>query len=70
VWEDISFRLPKPDLILLDKLADAKGSTRSGVLREALHLLFAHHGMLPEEATKMLLGQFLHETNKVQMKLA
>jgi hypothetical protein len=46
------------------KLVEAKGATTSNLLREALHLLFAHHGMLPEESARLLLGQFIRQANK------
>jgi len=62
--ETISWRITKRDYALLMKLADAKGATITSLMREALHILFAHHGMLPEESTRILLGQFIHKANE------
>lgn len=65
--EAISFRITKTDLGLLEKLAVVKGGDITGVLREVLHLFFAYHGMLPEESTRLLLGQFVQAANKSQL---
>ena len=64
VTEQVSFRMSKTDYALLMKLVEIKGSTPASLLREGLHFLFAHHGMLPEESTRMLLGQFVRDANK------
>lgn len=61
--EPISVRITKTDYALLEKLVKIKGGTMTAVFREALHILFASYGMLPEESTRLLLGQFLRAAN-------
>ncbi len=68
--EPISFRISKTDFVLLEKLVALKGGSITGVFREALHLLFATHGMLSEESTRLLLGQFVQAANKTQLDFA
>lgn len=68
--EPISFRITKTDFALLEKLVEAKGGSVTGFFREALHLLFANYGMLPEESTRLLLGPFVREANKAQLDCA
>jgi hypothetical protein len=64
--EQVSIKISKNDYAMLMKLIDAKGSTITNVCREALHILFAHHGMMPEETTRLLLGQFIQEPRVLQ----
>ena len=65
--EAISFRISKTDFTLLEKLVEIKGGSVTGIFREALHLLFATYGMLPEESTRLLLGRFVNTANKAQL---
>jgi hypothetical protein len=64
--ESVSFRISKTDYAILMKLIEAKGSTITNVFREALHILFALHGMLPEESSQLLLGQFIQDARILQ----
>jgi hypothetical protein len=51
---------------MLMKLVEARGSNIANVIREAVHLLFAFHGMLPEETSRLLLGQFIQDPRILQ----
>jgi hypothetical protein len=64
--EPVSMRISKNDYAMLMKLIDAKGSTLTNVCREALHILFAFHGMMPEETSRLLLGQFIQDARILQ----
>jgi hypothetical protein len=65
--EPLSLRLSKSEYDMLMKLVEAKGSNIAILVREAVHLLFALHGMLPEETSRLLLGQFIQDPRILQM---
>jgi hypothetical protein len=59
-------RISKSEYNMLMKLVEAKGSNVANLIREGLHFVFACHGMLPEETTRLLLGQFIQDPRILQ----